>query len=633
MTAKTLKIVSATRFPQQNEQDHLKFKPGVNLIVGDLNSGKTKWIQMLDFALGDGGTPEKAFNVALAEKYDSVTVRINIDGVDHTIERRWKEKNAKTKIFLDGAAITHEEFSVFMLESLNIPRIERPSGDPYDREWIELSWRELFRHMYKWERPWDGFAERQPPATRSACILNFMQSAQQKFLESFGALVRKRKDLARLKAQRDLFADILQDVALEISRHREMTVAVTPESIQQTRQRLKDQVSQMDSRRAEILSAQDQGIRRKNPEFDAIRQRLSVVYQRQGELEREKNDSLKRRAELDAYIASLRTELSRFDRIKEGVAIFADLKVTHCPACDQEVKPQRFAPALCQVCGQHHLMQDSEGHQSAARRVAFEEQQIHEEIAELEDFVENLDQATREIIDRISEAEREITRETSLIERATTLAERAIPPELAIIDQERGKIDSELEQLDRIEQSLNRRTEMNTTIAALEDEVALLEAEAAANRSGVNYEELSTLLTDRMNDYLNAMHADELAQWQFGRIKVKLDDRDLKVELGNEDWTKKAGGSVQYIVQLAYHYALLSLTKNGIYNYPGFLIIDFPPQFASAKDIGASENYLIEPFVSLCADPKMSGAQVIIAGRAFHNLQGANVIHLGKSFE
>lgn len=632
MTVKTLRIVSATRFPQQNEQDHLIFEPGVNLIVGDLNSGKTKWIQMLDFALGDGGTAKDAFNSEIAEKYDSITVKINIDGAEHTIERRWKERNAKTKIFLDGDSITSEDFSVFMLESLNIPRIELPSGNPYDRDWIELSWRELFRHMYKWERPWDGFAEKQPPATRSACILHFLQSAQQKFLGSFGELVRKRKDLTQLKAQRELFADVLQDVALEVSRHREMTVAVTPESIQVTRQRIKAQASQLETRRAAILSELDQAIRNKNPEFDAIRQRLSAVYKLRGEFERERNDGLKRRSELETYIASLRTELSRFDRIKVGAAAFADLKVTHCPACDQEVKPQRFSPELCHVCGQQHLTQEQEGHQSASRRVEFEEQQIREEISELEDLVMNLDQATREINDRIAESEREIALESALIERATTFAERAIPPDLAIMDQERGKLDSELEQLDRIEQSLKRRTEMNTTIAALEDEVALLEAEAASNRNKINYGELSTILSDRMNDYLNAMHADELAQWQFGQIKVKLDERDLKVELDNEDWTKKAGGSVQYIVQLAYHYALLSLTKNGIYNYPGFLIIDFPPQFASAKDLGASENYLIEPFVSLCADQKMLGAQVIIAGRAFNNLQGANIIRLGISF-
>lgn len=633
MTAKSLRIISAARFPREDAQDFLEFANGVNLIVGDLNAGKTKWLQMLDYALGDRGNADSAFNMELAQKYDAVTVKIAIDGAEHSIERRWKEKNAKTKIFVDGAAITPDEFSVFMLESLNIPRIERPSGDPYEREWIELSWRELFRHMYKWEIPWGGFVEKQPPATRSACILHFLQSAQQGFLESFGELVRKRKELARLKAQRELFADVLQDVALEMSRHREMTVAVTPESIEVTRKRLTNQAAQIDIRRNEILSNQDQDQRGKNPEFDAVRHRLGILYQRQGEIDREQNEGMKRQADLEAYISSLRTELSRFERIKVGAAAFADLKVTHCPACDQELKPQRFAPELCQVCGQQHLMHESDGHQKATIRVEFEERQIREEIAELEELVESMSQANREFSDRMAEVEREILRESELIERARTLAERAIPPELAIIDQERGKIDSELEQLDRIAQSLKRRTEMNAGISALEEEVALLEAEAAINRAGVNFDDLSSLLSDRMNDYLNALNTDVLAQWQFGRIKVKLDDRDMRVELGNEDWTKKAGGSVLYIVQIAYHYALLSLTKSGNYNYPGFLIIDFPPQLASAKDLGGSENYLIEPFVSLCSGPAMSNAQVIIAGRAFNNLQGVNVIRLGKDVQ
>ncbi len=633
MTARKLRIISAERFPKESEQDLLFLDPGVNLIVGDLNAGKTKWIQMLDFVLGDSDSAEKAFNKELAEKYDSVVVKVDIGGVVHTIERRWKEKNSKTKIFVDGTANTAEEFSVFMLESLNIPRIERPSGDPYDRAWIELSWRELFRHMYKWEVPWGGFVEKQPPTTRSACILHFLQSAQQAFLESFGTLVRKRKELARLNAQRALFADVLQDVALDVSRHPEMTVAVTPESIAETRKRLTNQLSDLDARRAATLASEDQNVRSKSPEFDSVKARLNALYHRESEFERERNEVSVRQAELTAYLASLRAELSRFERIKAGAAAFADLKVTHCPACDQDIKPERFAPELCQVCGQTHAVHEPDERRKATMRVEFEQRQIRDEIVELENLVASIHQSSREIIDRIAEVQREILRDSALIERATSLAERAIPPDLAIIDQERGKLDSELEQLNRIAQSLNRRTDMNAAVSTLEGELVELEAEAARNRFAVNYEELSTLLSDRMNDYLNALNADALAQWQFGRIKVKLDDRDMSVKLGDEDWIKRAGGSIQYIVQLAYHYALFSLTRSGTYNYPGFLIIDFPPQLASAKDLGSSENYLIEPFVKLCAEPQMNGAQVIIAGRAFNNLEGVNVIRLGVPME
>ena len=118
--------------------------------------------------------------------------------------------------------------------------------------------------------------------------------------------------------------------------------------------------------------------------------------------------------------------------------------------------------------------------------------------------------------------------------------------------------------------------------------------------------------------------------WKLGRIKVVLDDRDLRVNLGEDEWTKKAGGAGQYIVQLAYHYALLSMAKESNFNYPGFLIVDFPPQLASAKDLAGGENYLLTPFVSLCSHPSMSKAQVIIAGRSFKGLPGAHVIRLGN---
>jgi hypothetical protein len=69
--------------------------------------------------------------------------------------------------------------------------------------------------------------------------------------------------------------------------------------------------------------------------------------------------------------------------------------------------------------------------------------------------------------------------------------------------------------------------------------------------------------------------------------------------LDEQPWTIRAGGTANYIVQIAYHYALFSLTKDDQYNYPGFMIIDFPPHFAKANDLRNSENYLLKPFVPL----------------------------------
>jgi hypothetical protein len=56
--------------------------------------------------------------------------------------------------------------------------------------------------------------------------------------------------------------------------------------------------------------------------------------------------------------------------------------------------------------------------------------------------------------------------------------------------------------------------------------------------------------------------------------------------------------------------------------------MDFPPHFSKANDLRDSENYLLKPFVELLSKKEMVGSQVIIAGRAFDNLVGANIIHL-----
>jgi len=197
-----------------------------------------------------------------------------------------------------------------------------------------------------------------------------------------------------------------------------------------------------------------------------------------------------------------------------------------------------------------------------------------------------------------------------------------------LLDRETGKITAELQQLDRILRSLRTREEINARTVQLEEEIAALDAEIKRMTPHINYGELGDLLSDRMNDYLNAVNADSVSRWKTGRVSVSLRKDSFDLFLDKQPWTIRAGGTANYIVQIAYHYALLSLTKDNRYNYPGFLMMDFPPHFAKADDLRDSENYLLKPFVELCGRAEMKGAQAIIAGRAFDNLAGANVIRL-----
>ncbi|OGR34883.1 MAG: hypothetical protein A2091_13655 [Desulfuromonadales bacterium GWD2_61_12] len=628
MTAKKMHILSAGRYPVQDDHDTLALKEGVNVIVGELNAGKTKWLQMIDFVLGDDGKPEEAFDKELAEKYDRVTLTVVIGREEFNIERRWKETGAKSKIFINDEGMTSKQFSEFILGKLEIPIIHVPSGNPYaDRTWPVLSWREMFRHMFKQERFWSDFAQKQTDVVRSACILHFLNAATSLYPKEYGVLVAKKKEKDRLEAQKDVFVRVLQDVAVEVVGQPEMTVAVTPESILESRQRLNARLAEIDTAKAAVLENYDKKASIDNPEFDTAKTNLESLHEELGKIESERNEIVRRYSELTEYAKSLEAELARFTRVKAGASVFADLKVTHCPACDQEIKDQILDTDHCPVCGRIHVGAN-DNISAGSRRIEFEEHQVSEELDELRQLVKEIEQELRSFDVQISEVIQRIQEEKRSVNSARALSVRAIPPELALFDQEIGRILSQLQQLQRIERTLGTREEMNAKISTLEEEIDALDAEIKRLTPTIDYEGLGDLLSDRMNSYLNLVNADSFSRWKTGRISIKLRKDTFDLFLDGQPWTVRAGGTAYNIIQIAYHYALLSLSSDEQYNYPGILIIDFPPHFSKAGDLRDSENYLLKPFVDLCSKENMAGAQVIIAGRAFDNLKGANIINL-----
>lgn len=624
-----MQIIKATRYPIKEAHDTLEFEKGVNVIVGEMNAGKTKWLQMIDFTLGDTGQPEEAFDKEIAEKYDKIVLRIVIDKEEFNIERRWKEAGSKAKIFINDEGMTSKQFSEFMLSKLNIPIIHMPSGNPYsDRTWPELSWREMFRHMYKQERFWSDFTQKQLDNVRSACILNFLNAANSLYPKEYGDLISKKKEKDRLVAQKDVFVRVLQDFAVEIVGQPEMTVAVTPDSIKESRQRLGARLGEIDVLKAAVLKKYDQQAEAAIPEFKTAKTNLEFLHQTLRKVETECNESISRHRELIEYAGTLEMELARFDKIKTGVSVFADLKVTHCPVCDQQVLTQRQKSGHCHLCGQIRTEDEKDDIVAGKRRIEFEEQQITEELNELRKLIKELEIELRAYDVQISEISQQIQTEKRAINSAEALSIRAIPPELALFDHEAGLIMSQLQQLDRIERSIKSREELNTNIMLLEDEIKKIDAEIKKVMPAINFEELGDLLSDRMNSYLNQVNADGLSRWKNGRASIILRKDAFDLFLDGQKWTTRAGGTANYIIQIAYHYALFSLSKNSEYNYPGFLIIDFPPHFAKAKKVRDSENYLLKPFVDLCSEKEMLGTQVIIAGRAFEMLKGAKTIQL-----
>ncbi len=155
----------------------LTFDTGVNVFVGAPNTGKTKWLQTLDFLLGDiGSNPFEGSDVeGLPEKYDAAAAVIAIGDEAFRIERRWNEPGAKGKVFLDGEGMVAKDFQHWLMEKLGIPVVHYPKGNPMSGQtWPELSFRTLLRPTPRQQRFWGSLVDQQTDAEFHACLLSFL---------------------------------------------------------------------------------------------------------------------------------------------------------------------------------------------------------------------------------------------------------------------------------------------------------------------------------------------------------------------------------------------------------------------------------------------------------------------------
>ncbi len=159
MSQSFLSIGRLTRTLFNGQTEALTFLPGVNVLVGSPNTGKTKWLQTLDHLLGDPTSIDATFDEQLLAKYDSATVELLVGDECLYVERRWKEAGGKTKIFVNKEAMPAREFQHLLLGKLGIPLLHFPKGNPLSGQtWPELSFRMLLRHIYRQQRFWSGIA-------------------------------------------------------------------------------------------------------------------------------------------------------------------------------------------------------------------------------------------------------------------------------------------------------------------------------------------------------------------------------------------------------------------------------------------------------------------------------------------
>lgn len=636
MAKKTLMIKQLSRLPKTGDFDELNFKPGVNVLVGESSTGKTQWLRMFSFLMGDrDSNPSNAFEEQLVNKYNSIRGIFTIDGEEVVLERHWKQPRNKGKIFINESPIKAEDFSSYFLSRLEIPILNYPQGNPLSpRTWPELSWRSLLRHIYRRQSSWSELADKQPEVEQHACILLFLGIAEYLFSSEYQKLAEKQKEIYKQEIRKEEFVGTLNQISRELLNGQELGVFATTNSIDSAIQHLDNEAQKLLNQRATLLNTlQEDVLQESSSEQVAIFEQLSDRWSR---LQGSKNEvSLKiessqaRFKDLEDYIIKIREELSRIERARSAGQVFRDLRITHCPACEQPVKSKDTSSAHCYLCGQPtdpNLNEDS----ASEQRLDFEIEQLRGENQEAQELINLVRSELKSLLSHQRFIDEEIAHIRQQMKSTQIAAAAILPPELSQIDMNLGRIQEQTKQLERIKSALELQEDLSEQIAQIENEIGDLEAEVARASQEINFEISSSLFVSQMNYYLEVIKQINPNSWTQGEVELRLREKGFTFMAGQNRASSLAATMKLYFLA-AYNYALLALSSNEKCHYPGLSILEFPPKFddVSQQSINRGQvNFILTPFIDLVNQENMQNTQVIAVGRSFEGLQNVHRIEL-----
>jgi hypothetical protein len=627
MTTPFLSILSLNRRFTNGGKESLNFIPGVNLLVGRPNTGKTKWLETLDFLFGDLGQNPfgEADGEGLFTKYDAASAKIRIGEDEYWISRRWMEAGAKGKVFVDKESMSAKDFQHWLLDKLGMPLLSFPKGNPMSGQtWPELSFRMMLRHIYRRQSMWTDIADRQPESEQLASILQMLGLAEHVFSDDYGQLIALKLQADRLAFRREHYISTLNELSRDLLDDGDIQLGVSTATIAAARKRLDQQVAHLRAEREALLfNAAQTGIpadrRSRVAELGHLRADVAARLDQAAKAFQAAADRI---SELRRYRADLLEEIERMDRAADAGAVLADLRITHCPACDQIVQPAAGHSDDCFLCHQQ-LPTEPDIAGLGAARLRFERERLAGELAEADQLIIVVGREQEKQAALLTTAESELQAiERELVPTRTVMA-ALVQDGVTALDIALGQVDERYRQIDRVDAALAVGADLTRQIAALQKAITPLEESVANAADAQDFDAAAGLLEDGMNAYLVALNQLKPDTWRHNLVRVELSGRQFRILVGRRPWAKALGGTDSLYFLMAYHFGLLKLSPIAGCHYPGLSIIDVPGDFLG-EAIGDKENFIVQPFIDLLNTEQFDGAQLIITGASFKGLQGGH---------
>jgi hypothetical protein len=629
---KRLIVEQIARTKADGNIEKLEFTDGVNAIVGPQNTGKSTWLRMLDFLMADDGTPKGNFDEALVEKYQAISALMRFGTSVVELERTWSGDGTRSQMFLNGDRIRTEDAQTIFLEALNIPALRYPQGNIYasDRTWPTLGWRSLLRHIYRRQDFWSELVPRQPESEQHACMLQFLGLAEHLFSSDLSLLTDKKKRLAQLETRREHFEELLRKLVPELVDEADADLGkeVTPQSIAEASARIEAEINDLVSERANLVTRVRQQSQPQATRLDAILEERTTIQNSRDARRRELASIHGRLSELEQYKGGLDREVARLDRADAAASILEDLKVTHCPACDQSVESRSRTSHNCFLCGQSTDETEATA-EAAARRLKFERDQIKAERAEADELLAVARQELRHKTSVVNGLERRLGELEQALRPFQASASAIVPEELALIDQRIGELNARRQTIEAFHSPLEMSEKLGAEIDQLRSGIKDLESRVAKNENRVDFDEAGDRLGEGFNTYLNTIRTRDSSTWTAtGEVSVSVSERRTQISVGGRPAKSKLGGTLTIYFLFAYQYALLNLSRYADCHYPGLAILDFYPDIAKESALGTRLHLVLSPFVELSQDETIEPIQVITTSRGLPKRPHINYIEL-----
>lgn len=541
----------------------VNFNPGVNIVYGDSNTGKSTIVNLIDYLLG-----AKSFDsypeIEAAARYAALDLTLNEDR--YTIKRDIFDPNSLIEVYecpfdkvneypskkylpnfnKESNSFDSGYFSDFLLDALNLNNIklkESPSKD--DSKLVRLSFRDLFKYCYVDQDDLgdkrffnsDNWAVKSKNKEVFKYIFNALDGHISELQNQISEKLRKRK---KLEQTYTTVSEFLRDseFASQISLDNSI------EQIDQDISDLNTQIIELNKRQiadSEVYSTIRSELSKISLEKKTLIRLMSAQEEKIERFTRLKNDYLN---DVNKFKSSL-AAISAIGEVEQQIEI--------CPVCDNSLNVE-LAKAKFEITSEEKISQEI----NALKRRAKETEGIANETKKEWEInktkLSDLEASEAEAI----KLQEKNTKELS----SPYLAERDMyVTKLGELQQKRKDTVSKL----KVRNQHGNLTEM---IRSLDTRIGQLQEKLEEQQKK----------TPSISDVLSNLADNLKAYLSFVKIKsptgINYSDKTFLPQVRNIDYARIPSGGLRTIVSVGYLCSLMEEALSRDMSYPSFLMID-----------------------------------------------------------